>query len=124
MEEFRTPIADSVCCSLFNLGTLKPDDFEIKKFSETDADFPLEHNSIPDTTDEKESEQNAVKAVLLTKDGIKKVIAAFEAKIDSTILYLPLDQRLSYKKIIYEQAEHYKRVISGEETEYKAYYFK
>ena len=28
MEEFRSPVCDSVCCSLFNLGTLKSEDFE------------------------------------------------------------------------------------------------
>ena len=124
MEEFRSPIADSVCCALFNLGTLKEEDFEVKKFSEGDSDFPLDVNAIPDTADEREAENNAIKAVLLTKDGIKKVISAFEAKMDSVVLYQPTIQKLSYKKIIFEQAEHYKRVINGEETEYKAYYFK
>ena len=126
MEEFRSPIADSVCCSLFNLRTLSPDDFETKTFSEDDVDFPLESNHVPDSTDENQSESNdsVLKAVLLTKDGIKKVIAAFEAKMDSTILYQPTNQKLPYKKIIYEQAEHYKRVISGEENDYRAYYFK
>ena len=44
--------------------------------------------------------------------------------MDSLILYAPTGQKIPYKKIIYEQAEHYKRVVSGEETEYKAYYFK
>ena len=41
MEEFRTPVADAVCCSLFNLGVLSEDDFEEHEFSNEDADFPL-----------------------------------------------------------------------------------
>lgn len=114
MEEFRSAIADSVCCALFNLGTLNKEDFEVKNFSEDDTDYPLESSSA----------EEDVKAVLLTKAGIKKVIAAFESKMDSMILYQPTGQKISYKKILYEQAEHYKRVVSGEETEYKAYYFK
>ena len=43
IEEFRSPIADSLCCSLFNLGTLKEDDFEEVVFGETD-DLLLDAN--------------------------------------------------------------------------------
>lgn len=122
MEEFRSAIADSVCCALFNLGTLNQEDFEIKKFSEDDADYPLENGQTGEGQDENSEEE--INAVLLTKVGIKKVIAAFENKMDTLILYQPTGKKISYQKIIYEQAEHYKRVISGEETEYKAYYLK
>ena len=58
------------------------------------------------------------------KPALKKVISAFEGKMNSLILYPPSGQKISYTKIIYAQAEHYKRVILGEETEYKAYFFK
>lgn len=124
MEEFRTPIADSCCCSLFNLGTLKEDDFETIDFSDDDVDYPLESSIPPDSSTEKETEEKKVKGILLTKDAIKKVIASFEQKMDTLIQYAPTGQRLSYQKIIYAQVEHYKRVVSGEETEYKSYYFK
>lgn len=120
MEEFRSPIADALCCSLFNLGTLKNEDFEIQMFDSDAEDF-----SLNDQDDGKGKTINTEKnAVLLTKNGMKKVIAAFEEKIDSLILYVPAGEKISYKKIIYEQAAHYKRVVTGEENEYKAYYFK
>lgn len=61
---------------------------------------------------------------MLTKNGIKKVISAFENKLDTLIFYSPTNQKISYAKIIYEQVIHYKRVILGEEKEYKAYFFK
>lgn len=118
MEEFRSPVADTVCCALFNLGTLSEEDFETHDFSREDSDYPL------DEAAENEADSPQSKGILLTKAGLKKVIAAFETKMDSLILYAPTGQKISYKKIIYEQAEHYKRVVSGEETEYKAYYFK
>lgn len=124
MEEFRSPIVDSCCCSLFNMGTLKEDDFDSIDFSEDDVDYPLEASMPPDSSTEKIAQENKTKGVLLKKDALKKVISAFEQKMESSILYLPTGQRLSYQKIIYAQAEHYKRVISGEETEYKSYYFK
>lgn len=118
MEEFRVPIADTVCCSLFNLGTLKEDDFEEVDFSNEDVDYPLES----EFTDVEKTEVN--KGVLLTKNGLKKVIEAFEEKINSSVFYPPAEQKKSYIRIIYEQAAHYKRVVSGEENAYKAYYFK
>lgn len=135
MEEFRSPICDSVCCSLFNLGTLLKEDFEQKDFSTDSEDFPLDqvHDEENDailqdeaeaiSSNESDKTENQV-GVLLTKSGLKKVIGAFEAKMNSLVLYSPANQRLSYAKIIYQQILHYKRVISGEETEYKAYYFK
>ncbi len=129
IEEFRSPIADSLCCSLFNLGTLVEDDFETVAFDEDNPDYPMDSDEeknqpIPDSSLEKEEIQTEKKGVLLTKAGLKKVIAAFENKMDTLILYSPTGQKISYSKIIYEQVEHYKRVINGEETEYKAYYLK
>lgn len=139
MEEFRSPVCDSVCCSLFNLGTLAKEDFEEKDFSADSDDFPFEQvQNDEDEDDDAESEAEAISSddadetngsekqigVLLTKAGLKKVIGAFEAKMNSLVLYPPTTQKLSYAKIIYQQVLHYKRVVSGEETEYKAYYFK
>lgn len=125
MEEFRTPIVDSACCNLFNMGTLREDDFERVRFVADDDDFPLEQGQEPpDAAGEKEDEGKGESGILLSKSGLKKVVAAFEHKMDTLILYPPTSQRLSYTKIIYEQVIHYKRVILGEENEYKAYYFK
>lgn len=127
MEEFRSPVCDSVCCSLFNLGTLKSEDFEKKEFSAESEDYPLELEQGKGDSDSNlgdEENSPAKYGILLTKAGIKKVISAFEAKMNSLILYSPTAQKISYTKIIYQQVQHYKRVICGEETEYKAYYFK
>lgn len=126
MEEFRTPVADSVCCLLFNLGILNPDDFRSQDFSCDNDEYPLDSTVCNDDSEkcaDSESSLN-VKGILLTKGGLKKVIGAFEEKMDSLIFYQPTAQKLSYAKIIYEQAAHYRRVVSGEETNYKAYVFK
>ena len=129
IEEFRSPIADTLCCSLFNLGTLCEEDFETVVFDQDSLDNPIDSAekdgaAIPDNSLEKEGDSFDGKGVLLTKAGLKKVIAAFESKMDTLILYSPTGQKISYAKIIYEQVERYKRVINGEETEYKSYYFK
>ncbi|MCM1322148.1 MAG: CRISPR-associated endonuclease Cas1 [Bacteroides sp.] len=130
MEEFRSPICDSVCCSMFNLGILKPNDFEKKEFSAESDDFPLDSEQGKGDADLFSESQNDEEnysgccGILLTNTGLKKVITAFEAKMNSVILYAPALQKISYAKIIYQQVLCYKRVINNEETEYKSYYFK
>lgn len=102
MEEFRTPVADTVCCSLFNMGTMVPEDFEKRG----------------------ESEWSDSCGIFLTPDGMKKVISAFESKMESEVLYPATKEKLPYSKIIYHQVQHYKRVIAGEETEYNPFCFR
>ncbi|HZK19570.1 MAG TPA: CRISPR-associated endonuclease Cas1, partial [Treponemataceae bacterium] len=125
MEEFRTPVADSICCSLFNLKVLKQDDFEEKNFSPSDENFPL------DTCDNEEARnENAMLAsksetgILLTQNGLKKVIKQFEDKMNSQLYYEPLAKKISYQRIMIEQGKIYKRVILGEEKNYTPFSFK
>ena len=71
--------------------------------------------------------QRAANAGIATEVVLKKELgsqAAFEDKINSSVFYPPAEDKKSYIRIIYEQAAHYKRVISGEETTYKPYFFK
>jgi CRISPR-associated protein Cas1 len=111
MEEFRTPVVDTLCSALFNLGTLCRGDFEGK---DTDPEgFVFDPDS---------EEEHTGKIVLLTKDGLKKVIPAFEKKIDTALQYQ--NTKLSLNNIIIEQAKHFKRVILGEEKEYRGFLYK
>jgi CRISPR-associated protein Cas1 len=100
MEQFRTPVVDTLCCSLFNRGVLTLDDF-------------YGSNSEPDSNEGNE------KSIMLTREGISKVIAAFEKKVD-TMIHCQ-NGELSYTDIIIEQAAHFKRVLSGEDTIYRGY---
>ena len=111
MEEFRTPVADTLCCALFNHGVLSPDDFR----TITDDENVSADSDVHDAGE---------KAVLLTKSGLNKVIPAFEKKIDTLVYYLPSETQLSINKIIIEQVKHFKRVILGEEKVYKGYLYK
>jgi len=110
MEEFRTPIVDTLCCALFNMGTLSPDDFCTVTDGEDD--------------DMEIIDEQTKKPVLLTKDGLKKVIPAFEKKLETVVYYPPVASQLSWQMIIIEQVKHLKRVILGEETTYKGYVYK
>lgn len=114
MEEFRTPIADTLCVALFNLGVLKKEDFREVIFSVDSEDYPLE----PSENEETSIIENK-KGVLLTKDGLKKVISQFERKLETEYYYPPESQKVFYKKLIHYQIKHFKRVILGQEKEYK-----
>jgi CRISPR-associated protein Cas1 len=104
VEEWRTPIADTLCCTLFNLGTLLPDNFE-------------------ELNDEAQGEETE-KTVLLTKEGLRKVIPAFEKKMETVLYYPALNTNISFSHLIIEQVNHIKRVLLGEENEYKGFLYK
>lgn len=120
MEEFRTPIADTVCCSLFNLNILTKEDFQKVNFDSDNQDFPLPVQA--NKPGEILEKINSQEGILLTEKGLKKVIKAFEDKITTSVQYE--NSKLSYQKIIIKQVLAYKRVIAGEENEYKSFYFK
>lgn len=115
MEEYRTPIGDTLTAALFNLGVLNETDFHQVTFSGDSVDYPLEKSPAA-------GEQAAFKSqkgVLLTQTGLRKVISQFEKKMDTPLFYQPLQKQLNYKQIVLQQVKHFKRVINGEESLYK-----
>ena len=115
MEEYRTPLGDSLTASLFNLGVLNENDFHEVTFSSEDVEFPLEAE---DDTEANITFQKK-KGVLLTREGLRKVITHFEKRLDTRLFYPPLQKPLSYRQIISQQIRQFKRVINGEESLYK-----
>jgi CRISP-associated protein Cas1 len=118
MEEFRVPLADTLTVALFNLGILNKDDFETVNFSTTSEDYPMSDLDV-DIADDNAIYSEEKKGVLLTKDGIKKVLIHFEKKLETAYFYQPLLKSISYRSLIQEQAEHFKRFLIGQENEYK-----
>jgi hypothetical protein len=114
VEELRTPIADTICCALFNLGMLKPEDFECADFSPDSSDYPCELE---------QSEQKVAEAVLLTEEGLKKVIAAFQEKMNKLAFSGSKKKSISYNELIFKQITAYKNMLNGQQP-YTPYYFK
>ncbi|MHB1661192.1 MAG: CRISPR-associated endonuclease Cas1 [bacterium] len=120
MEEYRTPIADALTAAIFNLGVLEKEDFQEAVFSKNSEEFPLDVET--DGDEEKDDNKfisSEARGVLLTKGGIKKVLAQFERKLDTEAYYQPLEKNITYKDLFFEQAKHFKMVINGEESNYK-----
>lgn len=116
MEEYRTPIADTLTAALFNLGILTKEDFREETFSENSDDLPLAEGEESLSDDAVITAEK--KGVLLTKEGIKKVLVQLEKKLEDAIYHGHLMKRLTYKNLVNEQVKHFKRVLTGQETDY------
>jgi CRISPR/Cas system-associated endonuclease Cas1 len=52
------------------------------------------------------------------------VIPAFEKKMENKVQYQGLDNTVSLNTIIMEQVKHLKRVLQGEEKEYRGFLYR
>lgn len=118
MEEFRTPVCDTLACALFNLGTITQDDFEEKDFASMDDDQPLDLEAENDGEPRVIDESTRISGVLLSKAGLKKSAERFEEKMDTLIFHPERGERVSYFMAMVEQVRHFKRVILNEESDY------
>ncbi len=85
MEEFRPIICDSVCISMINNSMLVPSDF-------TDAAM----------------------GVSMTQNGRRRVLDAFETRMDTTIKHEILGYSASYRRILETQVRLLARRVTGE----------
>lgn len=115
MEEFRTPLVDTLTCALFNMAVLKQEDFRtVCMDNQVDS-----IESEPESPESIDVPGEYTKAVLLTKEGLRKVVAKFEKKLQDEHLYEPAGKRINYKRMMHEQVKMYKRLVLGLEETYK-----
>lgn len=88
VEEFRTPVVDSLVLMLLNRRTLQLDDFEPD----------------PETG-----------GVVLTPAGLRRFLARFSVRLDRQIQSRELDRALSYRKLFEVQARKLARAIQEDE---------
>ncbi len=92
MEEFRPLVADSVVIGLINTGEIQPHDF-IQRLT----------------------------GCALTDSGRKRVIQAFERRLNTTITHPVFGYTVSYRRIFEIQARLLARFLSGEISEYPSF---
>ncbi len=92
MEEFRPLIADSVVLSVVNTGEVRPDDFIAR-----------------------------AGAVTLSEAARKRVIKAYERRMDELVTHPVFGYRLSYRRTLDVQARLFGRYLLGEIDEYPAF---
>ncbi|MGD1823021.1 MAG: CRISPR-associated endonuclease Cas1, partial [Pleomorphochaeta sp.] len=110
IEEYRTPIADTLTSALFNLGTLKKEDFRVGE--------KYEDSEMSDNEKNQQYDNDIKKGVYLTESGMKKVVFAFEKKIKDEHYYPDLTKTIEYNRIFKEQVKLYKSVINGNRDHY------
>lgn len=89
MEEFRPVIADSVVIGAINNGVIQPHDFV-----------------------------RAAGSVSLTPSARKRLILAFERRMDQLVTHPVFDYRISYRRVLDVQARLLTRVLLGELPHY------
>lgn len=89
MEEFRPVIADSVVIGAINNGVIQPHDFV-----------------------------RAAGSVALTAPARKRMILAFERRMDQLVTHPVFDYRISYRRVLDVQARLLGRVLLGEVPHY------
>lgn len=110
MEEYRTPLVDTLACALFNQDVLKKEDFR-EGCRDGDEEDPMVLQIAPEDQDQ---------GVYLTEEGLAKVINALEKKLAQEHQHPLTGKLLPYSKIIQEQVNHYKQLISGLVDHYQA----
>jgi CRISPR-associated protein Cas1 len=92
MEEFRPIIADSTVLSVINTGVVSPEDFV-----------------------------QGQGAVALKEAARKKVIQAFERRMDQLVTHPVFDYKLSYRRVLETQARLLSRTLLGELPAYPGF---
>lgn len=93
VEEFRTPVADSLALDLMSHRRLPPEAFG------------------PDDEG----------GVALSPRGLRVYLAAFSGKLESPVQVRELGRALSYRKLFEVQAHALARVVRGEQETYRAF---
>lgn len=119
LEEYRTPIADALTAALFNLNILEKADFQEVVFSKDNEENHVYIEEEGSAEADKEIVMDGERGILLTKAGLRKVLEQLERKLDTSFYYVPLEKNITYRDLFFEQAKQFKRVVNGEESQYK-----
>lgn len=92
MEEFRPLVADSTVVNVLNTGVVGEGDFVIRR-----------------------------DGCSLAPAGRKKVLYAYERRMDQLVTHPTFDYRISYRRVLEVQARVFGRLLLGEANEYPAF---
>jgi CRISPR-associated protein Cas1 len=92
MEEFRPLLADSTVINVLNTGMIDENDFILRR-----------------------------DAASLSAMGRKKLLQAYERRMDQLVTHPTFDYRISYRRVLEVQARVFGRLLLGEASEYPAF---
>lgn len=94
MEEFRPLVCDPLVLNLLNLGIIRARDFR--------------------------RTNNAEKPLVLTEEGVKRVIEKYEERVTSKVEYPLTGETTTWRRMFELQTRQMARVIKGEQGKYQA----
>lgn len=115
IEEMRSVVVDVAVLRAINTRALRPADFVPASEEDAPAEEAWEREEA-----EHEDEARPRRKLLLTGDGVKRWIAAFEKRLGEQVYYPLQDRRLSYRQILQEQVWLLARHLKGE-AEYEPF---
>ena len=150
MEEFRTPVVDTLTLSLFNLNILKPADFrkeqdhQVKQTAAGDVSLPdvcadpmgkmalssqdAEGFDMPvqrmADTPAQEVPPMGKPPVRLCEEAFRRVIDAFERKLTQCFHHPLADRQMTYAEAIRFQVGQYRKLVEGDLKTYQPFQLK
>jgi CRISPR-associated protein Cas1 len=149
VEEFRTPVADTLMLSLFNQGVLKREDFHYLRPEGEDGEAentseeaieracsdPIGQVAMPEDSDffdlpeQKQAEPedrscDGKLPVRLTPEALRRVVRAFEKKMGTEFHHPVAERRLTYSETLVYQAGLYRQVVQGDAATYSPFVLK
>jgi len=148
VEEFRSILADTLTLSLFNLRSLKQDDFvretpesvelehisegeisdnslervlsdSIGRMSNCDAEGLFDIPSQQVVEDTLHQNTTAKISIRLTAEAFRKVLTVFEKKMATEIFHPLAEKRMTYGDALVYQVRLYRRVVEGALSDYQ-----
>ncbi len=138
VEEFRPILADTLALALFNLGVLDWGDFECRNPAppgdespdplENAANDPLGRMTMEDATELADlpgeqlpptPDRPAKPAVLLGAAALRRVLAAFSKRMETTFFHAGAAKGVTYAQAMEIQARLYRRVVEGQSDVYQ-----
>ncbi|MBT3715034.1 MAG: CRISPR-associated endonuclease Cas1 [Deltaproteobacteria bacterium] len=141
IEEFRSIIAETCTLSLFNLKILQQDDFYYEEPLVPEVEAQTRAHVTDDTIgyiyenpddgmfdlpaqrvgqeEELEHEPSAKRPCRLNQAAFKRVLEAFEEKINTEFTHPLTGVRITYAEALVVQARHFRSIIEGEQKTYQ-----
>lgn len=114
VEEFRPVLVDSLILSLINRGQLQTGDF----YQPQDAELATEILTRESEDPLPAAEPDPRPAVYLNETGRRIFFQAWYERLNSTVLYTPLNKQFSFRDIVQHQVWHLARVLMDEDPHY------
>lgn len=116
IEELRPVVVDSLVIALLNRRVIRATDF-------TPVDDEV--SPVEDAWEREASESNPEappprRKLILSQDAARRFLVAYDRRLNDEVWYAPLQRKLTYRALVFEQVERMRHHLWGE-TPYEAY---